>query len=313
MAKSNFLFRTITEDLLDKMEFSQEEILLFYFDNNRNYTEIKFEIENNEITISNDELDWDIKKYELCICLKGSFKNASNLFHGSDAIACENSKIGICISWNSPSIRNQGNSQLFIIEDKNESQSFSLTQHFSPKEIRGKINISLSLVLLVSEKSGVPGIADIPGTRLGNINEYTLLLEGTASYFPTYLVQEPNKPLWYMVFNYENPAEDSFMETVSLCLNQSHPDYIYLEKRNPSFCPRLENEILAEAISSLLIHLKEENELDNINDNNEIIDGSVLSVARYIIVDKQIDISQAGDQIAALVRSEFERENKTNE
>ena len=69
-------------------------------------------------------------------------------------------------------------------------------------------------------------LAQYPGTILGDLDRFKIVIDGRGSMFPILEIREPSQPLWRVECNWSDPLVDAFdTDSVVIYLNASHPGY----------------------------------------------------------------------------------------
>ena len=117
---------------------------------------------------------------------------------------------------------------------------------------------------------------------MGELAEWVVILDGSGSTFPIVVVNEPDKPLWYVDFNYSEPlVEPSEKEYIAIYLNRAHAAFPSIEKPKTKLDQALYVEFLAGALQLILQNLMESQDWQDIQDGKNCEEGSIGQVMHY--------------------------------
>ena len=230
MSKPIFLYPSLNDELRDGV-FQAKKYTIYYVNNDEFEKELEYEPADIGTAINCLKTDgvWNADKFNLCLKRAIALKGFKKLF-GPDGIACRNAVLGVSVIWTSPDSRQRGSKAVMTIdvnvEDLSVKQDHTFNEGeidiaFSAAKIRGDVNFS---VVLYIAKAGVPEedemhLANEEGFVLGELDSFTLRIEGSGSLFPVFEVYEQEQPLWYVRCDWTDPVSDSFSETVSININ----------------------------------------------------------------------------------------------
>ena len=293
MATSIYLYPSLTDNMLREISFQGRKYTLSYLDREGDEKELDYEPAELESGINCIKTDgiWNPDKNNLFIRRSVVLKGFRNLF-GPRGIACRNAKLGLSVVWTSPSSRQRGATGIMVfgVSEKNYAENKDRTFEESDIEIelrkatlRG--DIKFSTVLYIAE-SGIPAddemhLTNEEGFILGEIDSFTLRLDGTGSLFPVFEIYDKDQPLWNVRCDWTDPVSDLFAESVSININTAHKSYKYIDRTQKSFCPQLLVEVMSAALCCIIEKIRSEKYLDQILGDEEMEKGSVGEVIRY--------------------------------
>jgi hypothetical protein len=225
-----------------------------------------------------DDREFNSEEQDLYISCQLKVKGVAELFAlGMSAVVPASARIGACIRWYSQSSRQRcvGEAVYF---DSSSSGALSLSCFIPANTLRGRVEFDFILFLAAGDSSGplnpdgnakVISLEQIPiahsqyATALGSIllqsAPQSIRVDGKGSLFPVFYVQEMGQPLWWLNLNIDDPVEQPLeMDTVSLYINTSHPDYEKIccaHSKEITYTPMLK-QIYASAFMHLLIKLR---------------------------------------------------------
>jgi hypothetical protein len=208
-------------------------------------------------------------------------------FFSPGGIAEENTKIGIAILAFSPGWRNAIPVGDFSCQSLPLKLNFKCL--FAKNSLRNNLKLRFVFYLANPNNKRKTKFATAPGSILGILAEYNLILEGTGSKFPVVLKSEgKQEPLWRVHFagavNVLHKFQD---ENVAVVLNEDHPAFkslsIGTSSINESF---LLLEIIASAMQIIFEKFKEEyfEEMANMSKDelqSEAINGTIFKLIYY--------------------------------
>lgn len=237
---------------------------------------------------------WDPDSDNLIVRRSLFFQNYGCLF-GPGGIACRNSTIGIAVVWTSADSKQRGAIPIGELQNDDASKTINLEQCFTDAILRGMVEFSTVLYI---KRAGTPDsdegyLANTYGMLLGEIDKYQIQLDGSGSVFPIYEVNEPDQPLWYVRCDWTDPTYDLFSQTVAIYLNKAHKNFKYIDRGSTrTFDPQLLKEIIASALSTIIIKLKgEEGYWQSTIQGVNIQQGSVSEAVNYFVNTLEWDVS----------------------
>lgn len=242
--------------------------------------------ESSVTTLRDEKGYWNPDEYDLRIDWNFTYSNAHKLFDLNDwefACACHDAKIGIALSWFSSDSKRRYTKEIGVLEDDLNLHSIKCSQCFDRAELRGEVGFS---IILFIKQAGVPNedelfFANKPGTIIAEIDSLTVRLDGNGSFFTVYEVNRPGQPLWDVEYNIDDPSSDSFSDCVSVCLNRAHKRFPLIKRDSGQFCQQLFNEILANAMVSVIETVRSHEKDDNFDCLSNFEDGSVAQALAY--------------------------------
>jgi len=249
---------------------------------------------NSEIALKSEDDEWYFEKYGLCVSINIKLKNINNLYEGSNQICAPGAKISIASIYYSTESKSKNISNSVELDPLNDVGEYSIDLVLNKNDYRKTIN--LLTILFISKSAKVinsDDFANTVGYNLGKIGFKTIRISGDSSQFEIRTIENPNKPLWDLVFSFDNPNIDQFGECVLLVMNRAHDDYKFLDEKSEFFSRSYMDRIVQNLLYRLFLKLKYglgDNYLlkSNLDDAS---DGSVTQAVKYIIETYDIDIS----------------------
>lgn len=211
--------------------------------------------------------------------------NNIDFLFGNNGLVSDGATIGIAIQIAS---KKSGQQDIHPIgefhKESGPNINIEFKEEISKKKYYGSFNINICLYVKKADRAPLLGKANIPGMLLGNIVEQIIDIDGTMSTLPIQKIYDPDKPLWYVEFDIEDPTIDSFdTEYVCIYFNSAHPGFKYLEKQDSQVGSYLQNEVLASALTLIITHVKSFPEWDYIKQGDNLEEGSIGSAIHYFI------------------------------
>ena len=253
MSDNILLFPSLNEDLASKIRFQKQRFSFFYTDQDDEEYDLidePIEVFSSVNCIKDENGKWTQDDNNLCFRRKYCLRTFQCLF-GSNGIACSNATLGLAIQWTSSDSRQRGVVKVGEFSADDDILEAEVEHHFLKAQLRGEVNL---ITILYLADAGVPSddeqhLANINGYVLGELDTYTIKLDGSSSTFPVFEVSEPGQPLWYIKCDWLDPTVDLFSESVSINLNTAHKNYVYIDRNQKVFDPQLLAEIMAGAIT----------------------------------------------------------------
>lgn len=295
MANEIMLFPTLSDELFSRIRFQKTRYSFFYTDRDNEEYELADEpVEAmSSINYIKDENGlWTQDEYNIGFRRKYSLRTFQCLF-GPEGIACRNGRLGLAIIWTSSDSKQRGVIPIgsFSLQD----QTFEATAEklFDKAQLRGEVKFSTVLYLA---ESGIPeddeqSLANENGYILGELENYTIRLDGSGSTFPIFEVSEPGQPLWYVKCDWLDPTMDTLSDCVSINLNTAHKNYRFIDRKQKYFNEQLLSEIMASAVSIIVEKARLSGFWDSIIGNDNLEQGSVGQAIFYFYETLEWDLT----------------------
>lgn len=308
--------------VLDARKKSRLRITLtedYSFSYTRDSEDIRLEAEDvggsgQTCRIEDNDGMWNPDDYNLIVRRSGQIMNTSFLF-GENGIACSNAVLGVAFLWESSDSKQRGAVEAGEIHPGDNMSEFRINYEFRRAQLRGRVNFRTILYLKQAgtPHSGEKHLANMYGCILGEIDRYTLLIDGNGSVFPIYEVSEPGAPLWYVKCEWDDPTSDQFSDTVSVILNKAHPGYKYLDKTRKTFDPELMKEVIAESLLIIISNLKEDRGYWEDTVNGQSLERGSVSEAVYYFVNTLGWQVSSPEAVSISIHNYFDRKVPVNE
>lgn len=300
-------FPMLDDELKENLDFSIEATHVYYnFENNiRNLSMIPINNDTYHCYLDDEYGVWNPLEHNLNITLHILLKNKNILFDASHGIADSKSILGLAITWYCKKTNQIETKHLqdILLEDKNEI-AIDYTLNFKEGELANQL--SYKLIIYLKDVSLNNSFLQNTGMILGDLEEYTITLEGDGSIFPIELFENNKEILWRASFNYTDIYEDEFnKDNICLYLNQIHKDYFNLNIDENGKLSPLMKEVLSNFFFLFMKDLEEKgvnlNELSKA-DYSEI-ENSIANVAKYWISYLNIDFSSSLNMAMSIRKS----------
>ena len=263
--------------------------------------------------LSNDEDSWDYA--EKGFGLSGSLvlDCPSSLFSPTQLVNAD-AELGIALQWLSKQSSQRGIIPLTEITSTTPVKvAIPFDYYFEKDKLFGEVHISLVIYLKRASINTMRGQAHLPGTILGELAEWIVILDGLGSTFPIVIVNEPNKPLWYVDFNYSEPLVEPFdKEYIAIYLNKAHSTFPSIQKPKSKLDQTLYVEFLAGALQLILQNLMECPDWQDIQEGRNCEEGSIGQVMHYFKTTFNWDFDTP-EKLAMSLRKDLEVRVKAGE
>ncbi len=311
MANDFMLFPSLTDEYLKRIRFQSKTTEFYYTTKDDEEFELTDELIDQSTSIYKlkDNMGrWTQDDYNFGFRRKYLLRTFQCLF-GPEGIACRNAKIGMAIVWTSLDSKQRGVFPVgeFGAEDIMMQKEADIV--FQKAQLRGSVNFSTILYL---SSAGIPDhdelhLANTQGYVLGELERFTIQLDGNGSIFPVYTEPEEGQPLWYVKCDWNDPLSDAFKDTVSIHINTAHKNYKYLDRTQKTY----DNQLLIEVMSSALLVIieklrKDEESWEEITSGENLEHGSVGEVIYYFKSTHNWDLSSP-DSVSLSIRKFFDQ------
>lgn len=285
MADNVLLYPSLNDELMKRVRFQNKKFVFFYTDKDEMERELQaepVEAMSSIYAIKDDSGEWDQDRDNFGVKRKYCLRTFQCLF-GPAGIACRNAVLGLAIVWTSSDSKQRGIIPVGTFTYKDQLLDVSVEKQFGRAQLRGLVDFTT--VLYVAE-AGIPQndelhLANENGYLLGELETFTIKLDGKGSTFPVFEVSESGQPLWYVKCDWIDPTTDAFSDCVSINLNTAHKNYKYIDRTQSSYNNQLLAEIMAGAITIIIEKLRPTAYWDQITGNDSLEEGSVGKAVYY--------------------------------
>ncbi|MGM0924047.1 MAG: hypothetical protein ACQEWW_23050 [Bacillota bacterium] len=263
--------------------------------------------------LSNDDDSWDYVEKGFGLSGNVILGSPSSLF-GPTQLVNADAELGFALQWLSKQSSHRGVIPLATITRTTPNDVIiPIDYYFLKDKLFGEVYISLVVYLKKSSRNSMRGQAQLPGTILGKLVEWVVILDGSGSTFPIVIVNEPDKPLWYVDFNYSEPLVEPFdKEYIAIYLNKAHVAFPSIQKPKTKLDQALYVEFLAGALQLILQNLMECPDWQDIQDGRNCEEGSIGQVMHYFKTTLNWDFDTP-EKLAMSLRKDLETRVKTGE
>jgi hypothetical protein len=266
-----------------------------------------------KILLSNGDDSWDY--VEKGFGLSGNIKlgSPSSLF-GPTQLVNADAELGLALQWLSKQSSQRGVIPLATITSTTSNDVIiPIDYYFLKDKLFGEVHISFVVYLKKPSRNSMRGQAKLTGTILGTLVEWVVILDGFGSTFPIVIVNEPDKPLWYVDFNYSEPLVEPFdKEYIAIYLNKAHVAFPSIQKPKTKLDQALYVEFLAGAMQLILQNLMECPDWQDIQDGKNCEEGSIGQVMHYFKTTLNWDFDTP-EKLAISLRKDLEVRVKSGE
>lgn len=296
MSNSILLFPSLDEEMISRIRFQKQKFNFYYTDKNDDEYELvdePIEATSSINAIKDENGVWTQDDNNLCFRRKYCLRTFQCLF-GEDGIACSDATLGLGIQWTSPDSKQRGVIPVGTFTADDKILEVEADKKFGKAQLRGEVNFS---TILYIAKAGKPlenelHLANTEGYVLGELDSYTIKLDGSSSSFPIYEVSEPGQPLWHIKCDWDDPTADALSDCVSINFNTAHKNYSYLNREDKNFDSQLLSEIMASAITVLIEKLRlDTGYWEQIMQGDNLENGSVGQAIYYFMETLEWDLS----------------------
>lgn len=311
MAYNFSLFPTLNENLKTKAGIQLMPLRFYYIADDE---EINLNAEESDsgscvYSIFTENGLYSHDEYNFCFERQYIIRSHKCLF-GKEGIACANAELGIAAIWTSSESKQRGVIKGGSFSKNSSSVVTRINHEFRTAQLRGRVDFSIVVYIIDPGRafSDERHLANESGYVLGEIDRFSVVLDGTGSVFPIYEVSEPLQPLWYIKCDWEDPTVDRFSEAVSIYINKANKNYKYIDSSHKRlYDEQLLTEIMSSAIGVIITKLKESKVFwDQTISGDSLQPGSVSSAVNYFINALEWDVSSP-ENISLSIRKYLEK------
>lgn len=310
MAANISLFPIINDELLGKIRYQTTPYELYYINEDQEFLLRTEEIKGSAMIhkIVDDDGIWSPDDFNFCIRRKYNIRTYQCLF-GENGIACNDAILGIALMWTSSDSKQRGIIPIGDIKNSAKDIDLILNYEFSKAQLRGLIEFTTIIYIKTVGKPSLKEehLANEYGYLLGELDKFTIKLDGEGSVFPIYEINEPRQPLWYVKCEWDDPTYEKFSDCISININRAHKNYKFLDKTKRTFNEQLLKEIMSSALILIITKLKEQGNYWDVTINgDDLQSGSVSEAIYYFINTLEWDVSTP-EAISLSIRKFFDQ------
>jgi hypothetical protein len=306
----NRLYDEVMEELLNV----STDLQFFYRDEDGSKQVLNLtEDYEYKILLSNEDDSWDYVEKGFGLSGNVILGSPTSLF-GPTQLVNADAELGFALQWLSKQSSQRGVIPLATITSTMPNDVLiPIDYYFLKDKLFGEVHISLVVYLKKASRNSMRGQAQLPGTILGKLVEWVVILDGSGSTFPIVIVNEPDKPLWYVDFNYSEPLVEPFdKEYIAIYLNKAHVAFPSIQKPKTKLDQALYVEFLAGALQLILQNLIECPDWQDIQDGRNCEEGSIGQVMHYFKTTLNWDFDTP-EKLAMSLRKDLETRVKTGD
>lgn len=305
MSVSVLFHNILDEKLLNMIGFGAQPLEASYTNNDYETIYMSVEpLEGQEYTyeIVDPRVQFDPELYDLKLHQRIEISNPHFLF-GDNGIVCKDSVLGIAFRWMSKeSAQRKVYPVKELFPENGSSQVINIDITIPKGSLRGRVTFQIVLYLVSAGKASKH---IVPGTILGILDSRQIMFDGDSSLFPIVEVDEPLKPLWWVICDFIDPMVDEFNENnVAVVLNKGHKNFRNLKIEKGLSSSPLLIEIIASALQIIIEKVKASGEWERIM-NNESEPGSIGEAVYYFLTTFGWDPSSP-EALAKTIREDFD-------
>lgn len=245
--------------------------------------------------------EWHPRTHGLSMQISAEIMTPSFLFGAGGLAARQNSVLGVAVRWTNATSRLRGATStrgavsLDLLNSDNAHKPWSIDEEvtWGAGELRGLLQ--LELVLYLAQRGNrtrqEKHLAHLPGTILGVLSQYEVIIDGSGSLFPIQHEYRPKEQLWRVECGWADPFGEAFDDDAfCLRLNQAHPDYAAVIQADKAGMTPLLKEILASALQILIQRAMVDPRWQDIVQGNDIVPGTVAHMVHYFMTTFELDM-----------------------
>jgi len=296
MANNFMLFPSLSEEYLKQIRFQSKSTEFYYTNREGEEFELTGELIDQSTStykLRDNRGVWTQDDYNFGFRKKILLRTFQCLF-GPAGVACRNARIGLAVTWTSLDSKQRGVFEVgqFGIDDIQLQEEADI--QFQKAQLRGSVDF---ITVLYIADAGTPDdneghLANTPGFILGELERFTVKLDGSGSILPVFEVREEGQPLWYVKCDWNDPTSEALKETVSININMAHKNYKFLDRNQKTFDNQLLIEVMSSALLLIIERLRaEEAYWEDIMNGENLERGSVGEAIYYFKTTHNWDLS----------------------
>lgn len=260
-------------------------------------------------------MEWHPETQDLKMEISAEIMTPSFMFGPRGLAARKDAVLGIAIRWKNLKASLRGASSIALLQSDHADSPWIIHGSVSwpPGQLRGSVEAEIVLYLA---RAGHPDntekhLAAIPGTILGVLYTYEVIVEGSGSLFPVRYENARQEPLWRVDCDWADPFDEPFTDdSFCLILNQAHPDFSNVKPKDSDSMTPFMKEIVISALQLLIQKAMEDPRWTDIVQGNDLPVGTVAHEINYLISTFDLDSclsSREPEKLAAQLRRSVDR------
>lgn len=287
------LYKTIDEELLNFVDVETPLPIFSYIKEKEDleeYIEFNNSDFSNEFVINEADPEWSPIEHNLILKQNFYINHTEKLF-GENGVTDRLNKLGIACHVYSKTSNFQKTLHVSDIRYKEGTTNISFEHIFNENTLGGVVFLDFFIYLKEHKISSV-NHAEFLGTNLmtTDLLSYSLIIDGSGSEFPIVEINDSNKPLWSVEFNWTDIYEDLFnASSVRLILNQAHPLFDQLMNQRYRVNQYLMNDIIINAMAMIIqkVYLIEQY---NLEEETDFQPGSIAQIVWYWVSTYEVNL-----------------------
>lgn len=311
MAKKIQMYK-VFDEALEELVGIDASIQFYYLDAQKQEMPLVEEVDYEYKTLLSDEEDsWDFVERGFGIHGEISIADPTSFF---TELVSEDAELGVALQWISKqSLQRKVIPIATISKATPSARTIPVAYYFDEHQLFGEVNITLILYLKKASDKPKFGEAVLTGTVLGELFEWQVILDGSGSTFPIVIINEADKPLWYVDFNYSEPLIEPFdKEYIAIYLNEAHPAFPAIQKPKSKLDQALYIEFLAGALQLIIQDLMQCSDWTDIQEGRNCEEGSIGQVMHYLKNTLEWDLDRP-EKLAISLRKDLTTRLKVGE
>lgn len=311
MAKKIQMYK-VFDETLEELVGVESTIQFYYRDAEKQEMPLVDELDYEYKTLlSDDEDSWDFVERGFGIRGQVLINQPSSLF---TELVSGDAELGIALQWISKqSLQRKVIPLETITQAMSEGLTIPVDYYFNSNQLFGEVNVTFILYLKKASQKPQFGEAVLTGTILGELAEWQVILDGSGSTFPIVIINEADKPLWYVDFNYSEPLLEPFdKEYIAIYLNEAHPAFPSIHKPKNKLDQALYIEFLAGALQLIIQDLMQCSDWADIQEGRNCEEGSIGQVMYYLKKTLEWDLDRP-EKLAISLRKDLAARVKVGE
>ncbi|MGP4106768.1 hypothetical protein [Virgibacillus sp. L01] len=309
MSTALMFYSTLDEKTFQKIGYNEQPLKAFYINEENEIVNMSVDLiegQENTYQLIDPKVHWDPNTHNLNLGLEIEIANPAFLF-GSSGIVGEDAVLGIGFRWYS---RDSAQQRIVPIAEISHYTDTFYTKNIEVTIERGTIRgrVTFEVVLyLASAGSEMNNV--VPGTILGILESTEVLFDGNSSMFPIVEVNDPLKPLWWVVCDFDEPLYEQFTEeNAAIVINKGHRNSKFLKTDKGIGSSPILLEIIATGIQIIIEKAKLSGDWQQILDN-QTEPGSIGEAIYYFVNAFSWDVSSP-ENLLKSIREDFDERFK---
>lgn len=311
MKSNNKMYKTISGEELNKLKIKVGRKYYYFAETDlKEIKEQNFKNHSNEkvYQLIDDDYEWNPKVDILNLDLELSIQNCNVIF-GKNGSCYRDSIIGIGLSWKPEKSRIKRCIKIGEFCAKDSIKEFKVNKI----ELQNlSSNCSFKLFFYIVKPGtidGNPYFGNDQGLIIHEQILWSIVIDGSGSFFPIYEIEDENGPLWYFTCDFDDICEDYFNDDhIQVLINKNHSLYPVIHPKSNQYNATILNEVMSSAVTCIIMAIRSKLQNNKVDLSLDYERGSILQALVYFSEKLNFKINDSYENLLISIKMFFDKE-----